>query len=1142
MRIPIIDRLTIAGKVYALLGACVTLAGTVAVLEFSNMTRDYTAYADQAAFSDQTRIAQVTFKKQVQAWKNILLRGSKQADFEKYAKEFFALDAEVDSMAKALLVVKSDGEINKTLTEFQAEHIKMRDSYRAAIEEFAKGAGKDVSEADAAVKGMDRAPTDLLDSTVAIAGREGEVLLQSAAATARNGVIIMVVALLIIALLSVPVVKSGVQKPLAGAVEVLSLVADGDLRVRMDYQKNDEVGRMGAALDRALDSLEATIVSIGGNSVTVAASSEELTSVSASLGATAEETAAQSGVVSAAAEQVSRNIQTVATGTEELSASIREIAKNTAEASRVAANAVQVAESTNATIGKLGDSSAEIGTVIKVITSIAEQTNLLALNATIEAARAGDAGKGFAVVANEVKELAKETAKATEEIGRKIATIQGDTEGAVSAIREIGSIIAQINDIQSTIASAVEEQTATTAEIGRNVTEAAKGSAEIAQNIAGVAQAAQSTSSGATQTQSSAGELSRMASELQRLVNQFKVEDTSAVEAEPVEAPRYNGNGTNGHGHHNGNGNGNANGHHPVNRIAGLVSVLMLVVSLAKPAQAQGPELSGLWGASDNKAKVAVKETPKSTPAKAKAKPAAPAEAKEVKETAEPAKAPAIDSAAIKLQLRVDQLEAATKEQNAVIATLKARVDSAGKEKPVAPAATTDSATIEKPVAPAPKTDSATKEKPVAPAPKTDSATKEKPVAPAPAPTVEALAKSFEAMTRNLDSLKKEIGAVEKRGQQRVAGLGNFKFAGDVRLRYEPTFQGGGTVTRHRERTRARFHITGASAGEISGGLSIATGAGDEPQTENQTATGFFTRKTMAFERFFINYKPKAVPGLSITAGKFPTPWTRTQLTFSNDLYPEGVTGSYKTPIRNKVVEDVSLVGFWLPMLEVSSGPDTYLNGGQLQTKFKFDAKTKAAASVAVINTVGADAVATAVAAGTFKPSWPTSNSVRTDSAGKVLGFKQGFSQTDVIVSAERAFSAGWPLAISVNGVRNSLAAVGNRNGLLAEVKLGTTAAQGQTQFGYSYYRIERDALMSAFNVTDIRLGSNSVGHITTASYKLRSDLVAAFTGYFGRVLDPTKTPSLVAPEFRTACKAAPYEGCRDPFWSRLQLDLVYSF
>jgi methyl-accepting chemotaxis protein len=188
----------------------------------------------------------------------------------------------------------------------------------------------------------------------------------------------------------------------------------------------------------------------------------------------------------------------------------------------VATSAVKVAEKTNATVAKLGESSAEIGNVIKVITSIAQQTNLLALNATIEAARAGEAGKGFAVVANEVKELAKQTAKATEDISRKIEAIQGDTKGAVEAIAQIGKIINQINDIQNTIASAVEEQTATTGEISRNVAEAAQGSNEIAQNITGVAQAARSTTEGASNTKSSADELSKIALDLQKLVSQFK--------------------------------------------------------------------------------------------------------------------------------------------------------------------------------------------------------------------------------------------------------------------------------------------------------------------------------------------------------------------------------------------------------------------------------------------------------------------------------------------------------------------------------------------------------------------------------------------------------------------------------------------
>ncbi len=257
------------------------------------------------------------------------------------------------------------------------------------------------------------------------------------------------------------------------------------------------------------------------NANSLAASSEELAAVSQQMGSNAEETSAQANVVSAASEQVSHNVQTVATATEEMSASIKEIAKNANDAAKVATTAVKVAETTNATVAKLGESSAEIGKVIKVITSIAQQTNLLALNATIEAARAGEAGKGFAVVANEVKELAKETAKATEDISQKIEAIQGDTQGAVQAIAQISEIINQINDISNTIASAVEEQTATTNEIGRSVGEAAKGSTEIAQNITGVAQAAKSTTDGARDSQQAAGQLAKMAADLQAMVSRF---------------------------------------------------------------------------------------------------------------------------------------------------------------------------------------------------------------------------------------------------------------------------------------------------------------------------------------------------------------------------------------------------------------------------------------------------------------------------------------------------------------------------------------------------------------------------------------------------------------------------------------------
>jgi methyl-accepting chemotaxis protein len=306
-------------------------------------------------------------------------------------------------------------------------------------------------------------------------------------------------------------------------LEVVNNAKEGDLTTEVTVSGDDAIGQMGEGLSGFFENLRATFGKMTGNAEQLAASSEQLTAVSQQMAGNAEETSTQASVVSAASEQVTENVQTAAAGSEEMTASITEIARSSAEAAKIAKQAVDVADSANSTIKDLGDASVEIGKVIKVITSIAQQTNLLALNATIESARAGEAGKGFAVVANEVKELAKQTAQATEDISQKIEAIQSGSQGAVSAIGEVGTIINQINDISNAIASSVEEQTATTNEISRNVSQAARGSAEIGENITGVAQAASDTTQGANDTLAASQNLSEMAAQLQSLVQRFKL-------------------------------------------------------------------------------------------------------------------------------------------------------------------------------------------------------------------------------------------------------------------------------------------------------------------------------------------------------------------------------------------------------------------------------------------------------------------------------------------------------------------------------------------------------------------------------------------------------------------------------------------
>jgi hypothetical protein len=409
------------------------------------------------------------------------------------------------------------------------------------------------------------------------------------------------------------------------------------------------------------------------------------------------------------------------------------------------------------------------------------------------------------------------------------------------------------------------------------------------------------------------------------------------------------------------------------------------------------------------------------------------------------------------------------------------------------------------------------------------------------APTTAALSSRIDSLVAAQATAAKQAAAAQQQLTQKIAGLGNFKLSGDVRVRYEGQFSGGGFVQRHRERTRARLVLGANVSDDVTGTIGVTSGTLDDVQSANQTETGFFARKTIGFDRFYVTWKPKSINGLTVTGGKFPYAWDRTALTFGNDITPEGLAASYMKGARG-ALQSATIAGYVLPFLEVSNGADSYVAGAQVATKWRLSKNVGARLSGASAQFRGADAIILASVAGTIKPASANTNRLRTDSTGKVLGFASGYAYTDVIGGIDFTKSARWPVTVQADVVSNRRAADGEKTGLWADLRVGRLSQVRDFQATYSFIRIERDAVVGAFIEQDLRAATNVVSHKAALSYQWRANATLGLGAWYGRLIDPAATPKLAMPGFLSACTAATPTDCRDPWLSRLQLDLSYRF
>ena len=504
-------------------------------------------------------VIETNFKKQVQEWKDILLRGKKPEALDKHWGAFERREGDVRNAAERMKMSVSDQEAAQLIGQFAAAHKEMGEAYRRGLATF-KDHDFDSAAGDAAVAGIDRAPTELLGKAkerfITVADQEAKQASEGAQRTGWTVALLLALATVTGAATFMIAVRRGISQPLLGVVGSLGELAGGNTATAVSGQeRRDEIGRVASAIQilkermieadrikadqvaaglRAAEQRKEDMLKIADKFETavgeiveaVSIASKELETSAGALASTAERSQELSVTVAASSKEASANVQSVAAATEELSSSVGEIGRQIQETARIANEAVDQAQSTTEHVGGLSKAASRIGDVVELINSIAGQTNLLALNATIEAARAGEAGRGFAVVASEVKALAEQTSKATGEIGQQISDIQNATQQSAGAIGHISATIARLSEISAAIATAVEQQDGATQEISRNVQQAASGTEQVSSSVADVQRGASETGTASAQVLSSARALTseshRLKSEMDRFLGSIR--------------------------------------------------------------------------------------------------------------------------------------------------------------------------------------------------------------------------------------------------------------------------------------------------------------------------------------------------------------------------------------------------------------------------------------------------------------------------------------------------------------------------------------------------------------------------------------------------------------------------------------------